>query len=224
MNTRARILAAATCLLTVLCFDSFSQTAERRPANPAAPEQSPAAAAQSPAAADSLVGEVALLRKSLQALNTRLREIGDRLTAPDARQPNAADPKQNRLSASLDILTRTEQRAELLRRQLLELTEKETAYRSRLMQLDEDLRPESIDRNLALAGTTRSTTDLRDARRRVLDNERAGVISLLNQTTQSRQRLEDDVKQADALVSRLRLRLLPLIEKEIDKINPDEKQ
>jgi hypothetical protein len=103
------------------------------------------------------------------------------------------------------------------------MTEKETFYRNRIVQIDESSRPESIDRTLALVGTTISTTDLRDTRRRVLDNERSGVLSLLSLTSQSRIRLEDDVKQADALVARLRLRLLPLIEKEIDKINPDEK-
>jgi hypothetical protein len=45
---------------------------------------------------------------------------------------------------------------------------------------------------------------------------------LLNVTTQSRIRLEEDVRQADQLVSRLRQRLFPLIEKEIDKINPNQ--
>jgi hypothetical protein len=69
-------------------------------------------------------------------------------------------------------------------------------------------------------GTTR-TTELRDTRRRVLENERKGIESLLNLTSQSRIRLEEDVRQADQLVSRLRQRLFPLIEKEIDKINPN---
>jgi hypothetical protein len=38
---------------------------------------------------------------------------------------------------------------------------------------------------------------------------------------QSRIRLEEDVKQADALVSRLRQRLFPAIERQIEKINPN---
>ena len=87
-----------------------------------------------------------------------------------------------------------------MRRQLLELIEKETAYRTRMMQLDEDMRPENIDRSLSGIGTTR-TSDLRDVRRRQLDNERRGVESLLNQTSASRARLELDVKDADTLVA-----------------------
>ena len=37
-----------------------------------------------PAAADTLTGEVTLLRKAVQTLNARLREIIDKLLAPDA--------------------------------------------------------------------------------------------------------------------------------------------
>ena len=88
------------------------------------------------------------------------------------------------------------------------------------MQIEEDMRPENIERSLNVIGTTR-TTELRETRRRVFENERRGVESLLNQTLQSRRQLEEDVKQADTMVSRLRERLFPLIEKEIDKIKPD---
>ena len=221
MTKLARFFAAAIFAATLFCFNALAQTNERRPTTPA---QQQATDAQTAApSADTLVNEVALLRKSLQTLNTRLREISDKLLAPDTKQPDASNPKQNRLAASLSILSQTEQRAELLRRQLLEMLEKETFYRNRLVQIDESSRPESIDRAIALVGTTTSTTDLRDTRRRVLDNERNGVLGLLNQTSQSRIRLEDDVKQADLLVAKLRARILPLIEKEIDKINPDEK-
>jgi hypothetical protein len=177
---------------------------------------------QSPASADPVANEISLLRKSLQTLNTRLRDIGEKFFGPDApKAGDGADDRQKRIAQSIELLSRTEQRAEVMRKQLIELTEKETAFRTRMMQLDEDMRPDSIDRSLMVGsiGTTR-TSDLRDTRRRVLDNERRGVEGLLNQTSQSRARLEEDVRQADALVARMRMRLLPLIEKEIDKINP----
>ncbi len=47
------------------------------------------------------------------------------------------------------------------------------------------------------------------------------LVSFLRKTSQSRRQLEEEVKQADALVSRLRQLVLPLIEKEVDKINPN---
>lgn len=224
MTKRSRLFAAVFCAAALFCLTSRAQTVERRQT-----AQSPGAQQQSPdASTDTLVNEVALLRKSLQTLNTRLREITDKLLAPDPKQPDASNsgvlnPRQGRLTNSLQLLTLAEQRAEMLRRQLLEMTEKEAFYKNRLIQIDESSRPAEIDRTLALVGTTTSTTDLRDTRRRVLDNERNGVLGLLSQTSQSRIRLDEDVKQADLLVAKLRARLLPLIEKEIDKINPDEK-
>jgi len=159
------------------------------------------------------------LRKSLQTLNTRLQAISEELLAP-ATQDDKTNEKIKRIATNLDLLMHTEERAEVLRKQLIELIEKETSFRSRMTQLDEDMRPENVERALVGIGTTR-TPELRDTRRRVLENERKGIESLLNVTTQSRIRLEEDVRQADQLVSRLRQRLFPLIEKEIDKINPN---
>ena len=222
MTTRVRLFPAVICVVTLLGVTSSAQTGERRPAGatPRTQEQ-PSNAAPNPVSADPVANEIGLLRKSLQTLNTRLREISEKLLGPDApaKPGEAPDERQKRISQNLDLLSRTEQRAEVMRKQLIELTEKETAFKTRLMQIDEDMRPDSIDRSIMLVGSTR-TSDMRETRRRVLDNERKGVESLLNQTSQSRARLEEDVRQADALVARLRMRLLPLIEKEIDKINP----
>jgi hypothetical protein len=218
MTTRVRLFPAVICVVTLLGVTSSAQTGERRPAG-ATPQTQEQPSNAAPNSADPVANEIGLLRKSLQTLNTRLREISEKLFATDARPGEAPDERLKRISQNLDLLSRTEQRAEVLRKQLIELTEKETAFKTRLMQLDEDMRPDSIDRSIMLVGTTR-TSDLRENRRRVLDNERKGVESLLNQTSQSRARLDEDVRQADALVARLRMRLLPLIEKEIDKINP----
>lgn len=207
--------------LMALSLHSLAQTPERRSTNstPPAPEQ--ATSLQSNASAtDPVANELELLRKSLQTLNARLRDISDKLLSSGASPSSSAKETQNKISTSLDLLSRAEQRAEVLRRQLLELIEKETSLKSRLVQIEEEIRPESIERALSPVGSTRSL-ELRDVRRRVLENERRGFESLLSQTAQSRIRLDDDVKQADALVGRLRQRVLPSIEKEIDKLNPN---
>jgi hypothetical protein len=224
MTTRASFLPAVICVVTLFGVATFAQTGERRQpsASPQTQEQ-PSYVAPGAASADPVANEISLLRKSLQTLNTRLREISEKLFGADAKPGEApADDRQKRIAQNLDLLSRTEQRAEVMRRQLLELTEKETAYKTRMVQIDEDMRPDSIDRSVMMVGSLGSTrtSDLRETRRRVLDNERRGVESLFNQTSQARARLEEDVRQADALVARLRMRLLPLIEKEIDKINP----
>ncbi|HEX8191142.1 MAG TPA: hypothetical protein VF586_22470 [Pyrinomonadaceae bacterium] len=215
MTTRARLLTAALCASTLLCAGVRAQTAP--PANTAPLPKEQAAAAVS---ADPVANEIALLRKSLQTLNARLREIAEKVFSPDAVKAEGGPAgRLSPLAQNLDILSRAEQRAEGLRRQLLEMTEKETAYRTRIMQLDDDLRSDSVERALSGVGTTRAP-ELRDLRRRQLENERRGVEILLGQAGTNRIRLEDDVKQADLLVARIRQRLLPLIEKEIDKLQP----
>jgi hypothetical protein len=221
MRTQVRFLPVAACLLLLFCIPSLAQTSERRQTNSTSQAQEQLLGL--PAGANSIetvANELELLRKSLQTLNARLREISEKVLAPGSGAVGAAGDKGDRLARSLDLLTRTEQRAELLRKQLFELIEKETSLKTRLVQIDEEMRPESIERTMNLVGTTR-TAEMRDTRRRVLDNERKGVESLMIQTGQSRLRLEEDVKQADALVYKLRQRLFPLIDREIDKIEPN---
>jgi exonuclease VII large subunit len=202
MKIRVNLPLLLSCL-AFLSLTSFAQTP------------------QAPPAADQLTGEVAALRKSLQTLNNRLQAISDELLAPDKKNEDKSVDTVKRVTINLDLLTHAEERAEVLRKQLIDLIEKETAYKSRMAQFDEDLRPENIDRSMAGVGGTR-TAELRDTRRRVLENDKRGVENLLNVTVQSRIRLEEDVRQADLLVTKLRQRLFPLIDREIDKISAPE--
>ena len=219
MSLRAVSLPLVICVLT-LFTQSFAQSAERR--QPAATPQSEEPAVgrtPNPNSTEAVVNEIDLLRKSLQTLNQRLREISEKLPALDSK-PSAANTKQNSIAVSLELLARAEERAGILRKQLIELIEKETTYKTRLTQLDEDARPENVERALSGVGTTR-TAELRDARRRSLEIEKRGLESLLSLSSQSRARLEDDVRQADSLVSRIRQRVFPLIDRELEKISPN---
>lgn len=202
------------CFLAFLSFPSFAQRAATSPTNSAPPSSA------NNTSTDSVANELALLRKSLQTLNTRLQAISEELLAPDSKQDDSSSNSLKRISMNLDLLTRAEERAGVLRKQLIESIEKETALKSRRTQIDEEMRPENIERTMSGTGTTR-TVELRDMRRRVLENERKGIESLLVLSTQDRLRLEEDVKQADQMVARIRERLFPLIDKEIEKINPN---
>jgi DNA anti-recombination protein RmuC len=169
---------------------------------------------------DRVANQLGMLRQSVQTLDATLSDISDKFLPLYAKAREAEAQSATRISANFALLTQAEQRAEILRKQLIELIEKETAYRSRIAQLDEDMRPDNIERSLNPYGTTR-TAELRESRRRVLESDRRGLESLLMLTSQARLRLEDDVRQADALVARLKQRLMPVINDQIDKINPD---
>src|SRR5689334_21755851 len=87
---------------------------------------------------------------------------------------------------------------EKLRAQLLEVQGKEDVLRGRLEQLDENIKPENIERSLAGVGSTRPE-ELREARRRQLAIERDGVLAQLNTLETSKQRLEAAIANAEAL-------------------------
>lgn len=214
MSIQVRKLPLVIFAAFLVSVTAFAQTPERRTTDstPQAPEQNTDSVGR-------VANEIGLLRKSVQTLNVRLSEISEKVLSRDPNESGSSNIQKS-IALNLELLTRAEQRAEMLRKQLVEVIEKETSLRVRLVQIEEDMRPENIERSLNVIGTTR-TAELRDARRRVFENERRGVESLINQTVQSRRQLDEDVKQADVMVSRLRERLFPLIEKEIDKIKPD---
>jgi hypothetical protein len=88
------------------------------------------------------------------------------------------------------------QRAENLRAQLYDVQSNETQLQIRVQQLDVELRPESIERYFAGAGSTRPE-ELREQRRRQLQNEKESALARLDQLAASRTRLESAIRTAD---------------------------
>lgn len=87
--------------------------------------------------------------------------------------------------------------ASSLRSQLIELETKQSALQTRLQELDERSKPESIEQSLAGVGSTRPE-DLREQKRRQLEIERSGVQRQLDLLAASRTRLEASIARADA--------------------------
>jgi hypothetical protein len=142
---------------------------------------------------------------TIEELRTRLLQLESRSNKKDPEQ------KQRQLALNLEILTKSEQRADGLRKQLFEMIEKESSIRGRLDQIDNDIRPEAIDRSLAMTGSLRPE-QLREQRRRSLELEKSNQQALLTEVQKNRANLELNLQRADALVEKLRVK----IEKEID--------
>ena len=83
-----------------------------------------------------------------------------------------------------------------LRSQLLEAKAEEEQLKARQNQLDEDLKPENIERALAGIGSTKPE-ELRESRRRQLTIERDGVRAQLKIATTRRERLESYLQTAE---------------------------
>lgn len=87
--------------------------------------------------------------------------------------------------------------AETLQSKLLEVQAKEAELQARAKQLEEDVKPENIERSLAGIGSTRPE-DLRELRRRQLSIELDSVRAQLKLVTTSRERLETAIRGAEA--------------------------
>ena len=81
--------------------------------------------------------------------------------------------------------------------QLSEVQVTKAEMQARDEQLEEDLRPENIERSLAGIGSTRPEL-LRERRRRQLEIARAWVRAQLDELNRSQTRLETAIAEADA--------------------------
>ena len=80
---------------------------------------------------------------------------------------------------------------------LLDLQAREEGMKSRLVELEEALKPENIERSLAGVGSTRPE-ELREARRRQLTIERDSIVAQLRILENTRTRLESSLAEAQA--------------------------
>src|SRR5882762_6353775 len=90
-----------------------------------------------------------------------------------------------------------QERAANLRSQLIETQAKQAELQTHLQQLEQDLKPEDIERSLAGVGSTHPE-ELREQRRRQLEIQKRGLESQLEVLAASRARLEAAVARADA--------------------------
>ena len=131
---------------------------------------------------------------------------GGTSTTPQTR-PNTArgGSKDEQAVSNLERLSRAEQAAQTLRSQLSGQIDKEAELQNKIEQLDLQMQPENIERDTAVIGSLRPE-QVREARRKQLENEKTRAAQQLQQTQAARTRLEAAVANADALVDQLRAR------------------
>ncbi|HBB94468.1 MAG TPA: hypothetical protein DC054_03680 [Blastocatellia bacterium] len=97
--------------------------------------------------------------------------------------------------------TNAQERAANLRAQLADAEARQTELQGRLQQLEENLKPDNIERSLAGVGSVHPE-ELREARRRQFEIEKRGVQSQLDVLGASHSRLEAAIAAADAEIYR----------------------
>jgi outer membrane murein-binding lipoprotein Lpp len=137
------------------------------------------------------------LHGTVRDLSTQVEQLSGQLNQMKADQ---------RAMFDLERLTRAEQRAEELRTQLREITDKEFQLQERLAEIEYESQPDSIQRRAALVGTLNPSA-VRDAIAQQLERESARIKKQLELLGTSHVRLDASVATADAEVERLRQRV-----------------
>lgn len=158
--------------------------------------------------------EITKISKSVQNFNNGIRELLEKLMVGKGMQ---LTERQQKLLLGFEVLNRAEQRVEILQKFQIELTQKEGEVKTRMGQVEEALFPDSIDRSVAVIGTTRSE-EMRQGRRQTLDNERKSLQTLLAQIRRNLSQTSEELRQAELSVNNLRRKILPQIEAEISDL------
>jgi DNA-directed RNA polymerase beta subunit len=230
-------------LLTVLSADAFAQTKRKRKPRQTVPapvtsqqiiEQSqpeiigqtevnsevvPFTPAGSETPAQETPTDPEGFQTKIDQFNTRIKEMSSRVSSLESSRRGDLDEKQRKLLLNLEILSRAEQRAENLREKLFSLTEKENNLKAELEQVEYDSQDEVINRNLAMVGSMRPE-ELREQKRRALQNRKTNLNNLLQQIQTNKAGLEENVVKADMLVEKLRLKLETDIDTALNDLDP----
>jgi len=137
------------------------------------------------------------LRGTVRDLSGQVEQLSGQLIQLKADQKAMFD---------FERLTRAEQRAEQLRTQLREVTDKEFQLQERVAEIAYESQPDAIQRRSALIGSLNPSA-VRDAITQQLERERVRINKQLELLATSRVRLEASVATADAEVERLRQRV-----------------
>ena len=137
------------------------------------------------------------MRSTVNKLTQTVTRLSDELTAIKGEQ---------RVLVDLERLTRAEQRAESLRSQLRDVTDKEFVLQDRLAQLDAELDPGAIERRSLLVGSLNPSA-VREQIRLSLVREKERVQRQLELLATSRVRLESAVASAEQEVERIQARI-----------------
>lgn len=176
-----------------------------------------AVSGQNPAAPyTSQVSDQAVLAE-LRNISRSVASLVDGVKASVDREPAKAGgltEKQQKMVLSMDMLVRSEERVANFQRLQVDLVERLNENRTKLAQVEVDLRPLSIDRSVQFEGTTQ-TEELRDSKRTRLRAERTTLVSLITQIQSTLNETQESLNDALAQTFRLRRAVLPQIEREL---------
>lgn len=137
------------------------------------------------------------MKKTIRGLSSQVDKLSEKIGQMEESQRSLVD---------LERLSRAEQRSAQLRSELHDTLSKESDLQARMEELDYALKPENIERSVAIFGSTHPE-ELREQRRKQLASEKERVQKQLDQLAANRARMEQAIAASDVEADRLRKRL-----------------
>lgn len=142
--------------------------------------------------------EAEALKKNLQQLQAEVQRLKSKV----------AQLERDRLATSLQEQLEVEQdRAEKFQLHLIEISEKEAPLLARIDQINQQLKPEAMERTLAGVGSVHPE-ELREETKKTLANERYRIQAQLEVLRQDRYRTQASLATTDAAIARIKQKLL----------------
>lgn len=204
------IVIMAIVVMTGLLVDSAAQKRRKRTRRPSAPkitnpeiyQPSPdnSNSAENPANSNSNSAPAEdpdSMKRTIRTLSNQVDKLNDKLNDMQGSQQSMVD---------LERLSRAEQRSSQLRTELRDVQGKKADLEGHLDQVENDLKPENIERAVAGYGTTKPE-ELRAQRQKALENDRTRTRQQIDQLTASESRIQQAIATSDVEVDRLQKKL-----------------
>ena len=137
------------------------------------------------------------MKKTIRTLSVQVDKLTDKISQMEESQRSLVD---------LERLSRAETRSAALRAELRDVQAKQADLQAKAEDVDYALKPENIERSTSGYGTTHPE-ELREQRRRQLENEKQRLQKQLDQLATSEARLNEAIAASDAEIDRLRKKL-----------------
>jgi len=137
------------------------------------------------------------MKRTIRTLSNQVDKLSDKLNDMQTSQQSMVD---------LERLSRAEQRSSQLRNELRDVQSKKADLEGHLEQVENDLKPENIERAAAGYGTTRPE-ELRAQRQKALENDRTRTRQQIDLMTVSESRIQQAIATSDMELDRLQKKL-----------------
>jgi TolA-binding protein len=142
--------------------------------------------------------EAEAVKKNFQQLSAELQRLKSKVT----------ELEKDRLATTLqEQMEREQDRAEKFQLHLIDIAEKEAPLLARIDQINQQLKPEALERNLVGVGSLHPE-ELREETKKSLMSERARILPQLELFRQDRYRTQASLTTTDAAILRIKQKLL----------------